>query len=97
MTDQLVLHLKRKYFEAIKRGDKLLEYRLRTPYWKKRLVGRTYKTIMLLCGYPKATEEDKIILCRWQGFEPQIIQHPHFGEKPVRVFAIYVDDKISTS
>jgi hypothetical protein len=96
MTDQLVLHLKREYFDAIKRGDKLFEYRLRTPYWKTRLVGRNYKTVLLLCGYPKFDDEEKTILCRWQGYEPQIIRHPHFGEKPVHVFAIRVDDKIST-
>jgi hypothetical protein len=51
---------------------------------------------LLLCGYPKFDDEEKTILCRWQGYEPQIIRHPHFGEKPVHVFAIRVDDKIST-
>lgn len=96
MTDQLILHLKREYFDAIKRGDKPFEYRLRTPYWTKRLVGREYKTVMLLCGYPKLDDEDKVILCHWHGFEAQTIRHPHFGEKPVQVFAISVDDKIST-
>jgi hypothetical protein len=94
---ELVLHLKRKYFDAIKSGAKTYEYRLRTPYWTKRLVNRQYKTIRLLCGYPKRGDKSKEIICKFRGYVPQIITHPHFGEKPVRVFAIRVDDKIPTS
>ena len=36
----LVLPLKAEYFHQIKDGTKLEEYRLCTPYWRKRLEGR---------------------------------------------------------
>lgn len=39
-----ILHLpvKKIYFDQIKSGKKLDEYRLVTEYWKKRLEGRDY-------------------------------------------------------
>jgi hypothetical protein len=90
---ELVLHLKRTYFEQIKSGKKKLEFRLRTPYWHRRLVGRKYDTIRLLCGYPKRNDQDNQIVCRFKGYRPMIITHPHFGKKPVHVFAIPVDEE----
>lgn len=37
MTDTLYLPLKGIYFDQIKAGEKLHEYRLATPYWRARL------------------------------------------------------------
>jgi hypothetical protein len=53
MTFQLTLHLKREYFERIERGEQEFEFRPKTPYWHKHLIDRKYKTIRLVCGYPK--------------------------------------------
>jgi hypothetical protein len=97
MAVQLVLHLKKQYFEQIKRGQKTMEFRLKTPYWHKRLVGRKYDTIRLLCGYPKADDKENQIICRFKGYRPMIISHPHFGKKPVHVYGIPVDDRIVNS
>ena len=94
MTVQLVLHLKKEYFEEIKNGKKRFEYRLKTPYWHKRLVGKQYDSIRLLCGYPKVGEKDKEIVRRFKGYRPMIIKHPHFGKKPVHVYAIEVDSRV---
>lgn len=91
MAVELVLHLKKQYFEQVKSGKKRFEYRLKTPYWHKRLVGREYTTIRLLCGYPKSRDKDKEIVRRFKGYKPMIIKHPHFGKKPVRVYAIELD------
>lgn len=86
----LVLPLKREYFDAIKRGEKVEEFRLATPYWRKRLEGRSYDRIVLTMGYPSRNDTDRRIEKPWKGFELKTITHPHFGAEPVEVFAINV-------
>lgn len=49
----LHLNLYRKYFDAILKGDKVVEYRDITPYWSKRLEGRHYDIIQFRNGYAK--------------------------------------------
>lgn len=44
----LTIALKAQYFDAIKSRTKPEEYRLVTPYWLKRLEGRTYDQIELM-------------------------------------------------
>jgi ASC-1-like (ASCH) protein len=48
----LTLPLKSEYFDAIVSGEKLLEYRLITPFWRKRLGGKTFDAIEITKGYP---------------------------------------------
>jgi hypothetical protein len=86
----LTLALKLEYFEAIRDGTKLEEYRLVTPYWRKRLEGKNYDSIVLTHGYPRTNEADRRIERPWNGFRIKTITHPHFGEEPVEVFAIDV-------
>lgn len=84
----LTLPLKAVYFYEIKSGTKTEEYRLITPYWQKRLEGRTYDKIVLTLGYPKADDTSKRIERPWKGFKRIKILHPHFGPKEVDVYAI---------
>ncbi len=49
----LHLNLYRKYFDAILKGDKVVEYRDITPDWSKRLEGRHYDVIQFRNGYAK--------------------------------------------
>tara|TARA_R110001592_G_scaffold138333_4_gene357245 strand:- start:3497 stop:3766 length:270 start_codon:yes stop_codon:yes gene_type:complete len=49
----LHLNLYRKYFDAILKGEKTIEYREVTPYWSKRLEGRHYDVIQFRNGYAK--------------------------------------------
>lgn len=86
----LVLHLKGEYFDQIQAGTKPEEYRLRTPYWKKRLENRVYSRIDLLRGYPKHGESGKCLSLPWRGGSVKTITHPHFGPDPVEVYAINV-------
>lgn len=44
MTD-LILPLKRKWFDQIKAGTKTEEYRLCNDYWRKRLVGKSFEVM----------------------------------------------------
>lgn len=86
----LTLRVKGQYFLDIKAGTKPEEYRLCTPYWSKRIVGRSYDRIVIIWGYPDKSRTDLYLSCPWQGYEIQTITHPHFGPDPVTVFAINV-------
>ena len=50
---QSVLHLNlhREFFAAVAAGTKRVEYRQRTPYWRRRLEGREYDVIQFRNGY----------------------------------------------
>lgn len=87
MSD-LHLALKGEYFDAIKAGTKTEEYRLVTPYWRKRLVGRSYDRIVLTRGYPNRDDCTRRLAIPWRGFDIKTIRHPHFGPDRVHVFAI---------
>lgn len=89
MTD-LILPLKAEYFNAIKAGTKLEEYRLRTPFWRKRLEGKTFEHVVLTLGYPGRDDAARRLVLPWRGMRETTIQHPHFGPDPVEVFAIDV-------
>lgn len=89
MSD-LHLALKGEYFDAIQNGTKDEEYRLRTPYWSQRLVGRSYDRIVITRGYPSADDASRRIVRPWRGYRLATITHPHFGADPVAVFAIAV-------
>jgi len=86
----LVLPLKGVYFDQIKRGEKLREFRLATPYWVKRLQGRRYDRIVLTRGYPPRDDAERRLVLPWRGYRMQMLQHEHFGPTPVHVFAIDV-------
>lgn len=84
----LTLNLKREYFEQIKSGIKTEEYRLCTPYWSKRLEGKTFDKIIIKLGYPKNSETEKIMTFSWRGYKKKKILHKHFGSDPVKIYAI---------
>lgn len=89
-SETITIPIKGVYFDQIKSGKKTEEYRLATPFWKKRLEGRNYKTIVLTKGYPKRTDTERRLSIKWNGCELKTIQHPHFGPDPVEVYAIDV-------
>lgn len=93
----MTLHLPMKaiYFDQIASGEKLEEYRLVTPYWRKRLEGRSYSRIVLTRGYPNGggVEGSTRLTRLWRGYQIKTITHPHFGQDPVEVFAIDVSEK----
>lgn len=88
---KLHLNLKGEYFDQIKSGEKVEEYRLCTPFWSKRLLGRNYAGIVLKRGYPKADDTTRILERPYMGWQMKTITHPHFGAAPVTVFAIVVN------
>ena len=84
----LTLALKKEYFDQIKSGEKLDEFRLVTDYWKKRLIARPYDELVITMGYPKKDDHEKRLTFKYDGYTIMKIAHPHFGVEPVNVFAI---------
>ena len=58
MSNRLTLHLKSKWFDMIKSGEKLEEYREITPYWVSRL------TVLIPANDKKHMEEHFLSIAR---------------------------------
>lgn len=86
----LTIPVKGIYFDQIKAGTKTEEYRLVTEYWRARLFGKEYDEIVLTRGYPHKDAADRRLRRKFEGWTIKKITHPHFGSKPVEVFAIDV-------
>ena len=65
----LILHLKKKWFEKIKAGEKTHEYRVCNDYWKKR-INKLQKDIELRKQVLDimSTHPDKVNLCFMCGY-----------------------------
>lgn len=88
---QLVLPVKKQYFDEIKSSIKPFEYRLRNEYWKRRIFERYYDDLVITLGYPKTEDTEKRIIMPYAGYLETTITHPHFGNEPVEVFAIRIE------
>lgn len=86
----LQLAVNGEYFDAMKSGEKTEEYRLMNPYWGRRIFGRDYDRLVITRGYPKKDDLSKRIDIPYDGYEIKTITHKHFGDQPVKVFAIKV-------
>ena len=87
----LQLAVKGEYFDDMKRGEKNEEYRLVTSFWRKRILARKYDRLIITRGYPKRDDMSRRIDVPYAGYEVKTITHPHFGDMPVKVFAIKVN------
>ena len=93
----LMLAVQKTYFDQIKTGEKTEEYRDVTPYWEKKLIKDglpiEYSEVVITYGYPKKDDPEKTIKFPWNGWVKKEIIHPHFGDKPINVFAIKLSSK----
>ncbi|MEH4266000.1 ASCH domain-containing protein [Klebsiella aerogenes] len=94
----LQLAVNGEYFDAMKRGEKTEEYRLFNEYWRNRLVceswedfPRKFDRLIITRGYPKKDDASRRIDIPYCGYEIKTITHKHFGDQPVKVFAIKVN------
>lgn len=88
----LFLIVKKKYFDQINSGEKTEEFRLVTPYWTNRLVGRKYDKIIFQNGYSKKSPRIEL---KYMGYEIKNIRHEFFGNEQVVVFAIQLGKKVA--
>lgn len=93
MTRILRLPVKTEYFNQIKNGTKIEEYRQIKEYWKKRLE-KQYDEVWITLGYPSSNDKNKILKFRWSGYEIKEITHKEFGNKPINVYAIKLTQSI---
>lgn len=95
MTDSrkgdLVLHVRREYFNQMAAGNKPFEYRMVTDYWRTRLIGRDYNNVIVMAGYPKRDDQEKILTFPWRGFILTRLRHREFGPEMADVFAIRLE------
>ena len=90
----LILPLKREYFEQIKAGTKTEEFRLVNDYWIARLCFKNYQCIVLTLGYPKRSDIERRMVVPYKGYTIKQITHPHFGIDQVHVFALDVTHNV---
>lgn len=84
----LQIAVKGEYFDEIKSGEKTEEFRLHNDYWCKRLIGRSYRNLILTRGYPPSGDKSRHHIIRYRGYREIKILHRHFGTEPVKVFAL---------
>lgn len=94
----LQLAVNGEYFDQMKRGEKVEEYRLYNEYWRTRLIfesfisaPRKFDRLIITRGYPRKDDAERRIDIPYDGYEIKVITHPHFGTEPVKVFAIKVN------
>ncbi len=77
----LHLTLHRRYFDAIARGEKKIEYRMVKPFWEKRLAGQTYDEVHFRNGYDLTRPWMRVQLLRIERgeWETQPAFHLHLG------------------
>ena len=85
----LRLHLTGFYFDQVRAGEKLVEYRL-ADVWEKKLEWRQFSEVILCRGYPRLGDRERTLRREWHGYKIERITHPHFGPSEVRVLAIDV-------
>lgn len=93
MSD-LVLHVKKEYFQLIAEGNKKEEYRKVCLYWGKRLDGKTFDNVVIACGYPSRLDDGLWITFPWNGCYIKSIYHKEWnngGTTPVIVYAIRLE------
>jgi len=92
MSD-LVIHVRKIYFDQIKSGEKTEEYRKYSKYWLKRLRDgsgrdRIFDQILIACGYPSKSDHEKWLSFPMDEIVVKKVISPEFGKRPVQVFAI---------
>lgn len=85
----LTLPVKKEYFDLIKSGKKLVEYREVKPYWSRRLMCKDYDNIVITLGYPKKDDLSKRIVFKYRGYSTVFVKHEFFDiNKRTHLYAI---------
>ena len=89
----LILPVKRKWFEQIKAGIKHEEYRLHNDYWHSRLNGKVFDQVIITLGYPSRDDAERRIVFPWNGYVIKTITSEEWNNEPKTVFAIKLNQK----
>jgi hypothetical protein len=82
----LILILKKRFYNEIKAGTKKWDYRIATPEWKSRLEGKDgeekgFNGILCKMGYPKKGDPEKELRRPWKGFIKMELEDKRFKRK----------------
>lgn len=86
MSDTLHLHVTYKYYDQIKRGEKVEEYRI-VEKWRGQIEGRDYKTLRIWKAYTS-----EFMDFPYRTPEIRTMMHEHFGAEPVTVYALRLEN-----
>jgi hypothetical protein len=86
----LTVVMRGRWFDAIRDGSKTEEFRLCTPYWRRRLIDEPPDVLTLTRGYARRGDASRRLTLAWRGVRVTTIRHPEFGPRRVRVYAIDV-------
>ncbi|MFZ5139282.1 ASCH domain-containing protein [Enterobacter hormaechei] len=82
----LQLAVNGEYFDQMKRGEKVEEYRLVNPYWCRRLsqghnqqLPRRFDRLIITKGYPRKDDCERRIDIPYAGYEVKVITHVNNG------------------
>lgn len=89
----LILHVRKKYFDRISTGEKIWEYRKETAYWAARLL-KNYDAVQIHRGYPKSSDTAKILCFKWYAPHTETITHEFFNYVPTRVFVVDLRERL---
>ena len=92
MSKILHLNLYRKWFDEIADGTKIIEYREKTDYWRKRIENREYDVIKFRNGYAK---DAPTMLVEYKGWDTHIEWGalPHYALKLGKVLEVNYNGK----
>lgn len=86
----LQMAVKKKWFDQIRAGTKILEYRLDTDHWRKRLINRDYDKLIITWGYPSKGNKERRIELEYYGYTMKTVVSEEWNNVPQRVFAIFL-------
>ena len=92
----LLLSVTTGVFDEIHNGVKVQEYRPSNNLWKRRLIGKTFTHVAIICGQNRIGKVQRTMVFEWRGFEVKTVrqgrgngrQGGEFGSDTVEVFAV---------
>jgi hypothetical protein len=92
----LLLSVTTGVFDEIQIGAKVQEYRPYNNYWKRRLIGKSFAHVAVVCGQKRTGKVQRTMIFDWCGYEVKNIRRGrenalHSGEsagETIEVFAV---------
>ena len=94
--DCLLLSVTTGVFDEIRVGVKTQEYRPHNSFWKRRVVGKHFTHVAIVCGQNKSGKALRTMVFEWSGYEVKTIQQARGivsqgsegGQDTAKVFAV---------
>lgn len=92
----LLLSVTTGVFDEIHLGAKVQEYRTYNNFWKRRLIGKSFTHVAIVCGQNRAGKVQRTMVFEWRGYEVKTVRQGRIngvqggegGCETVMVFAV---------